>query len=62
MRKALTGVCNNAAKNIDVIKVWANSFEKHTNGDAVLIAADMSEDDKLALERNNINTFSSGSI
>lgn len=57
MRKALTGVCNNAAKNIDVIKVWANSFEKHTNGDAVLIAADMSEDDKLALERNNIKYF-----
>ena len=57
MRKALTGVSNNVAKNIDKIKVWAHSFEEQTDGDAVLIAADMSEDDKVSLETNNIKYF-----
>jgi hypothetical protein len=57
MRKALTGVSNNVARNIDKIKVWAHSFEKHTDGDAVLIAADMTEGDKLSLETNNIKYF-----
>jgi len=57
MRKALTGVSNNVARNIDKIKVWAHSFEKHTGGDAILIAADMTEDDKLSLKANNIKYF-----
>lgn len=57
MRKALTGVSNNVSQHIDKIKVWAHSFEKHTDGDAVLIAADMTEDDKLSLKSNNIKYF-----
>ena len=58
MRKVLTGVSNNVGKHIDKIKVWAHSFEKHTDGDAVLIGADMTEDDKLSLKSNNICSLS----
>lgn len=54
MKKVLTGVSNNAAKNIDKIKVWANSFKKQTDGDVVLIAADMTEEDRSVLSSNNI--------
>ena len=57
MRKALTGVSNNVAKNIDKIKVWAHSFEKQTSGDAVLIAADMTNEDRNVLNLNNIKFF-----
>ena len=57
MKKALTGVSNNVAKNIDKIKVWAHSFEKQTSGDAVLIAADMTNEDRNVLNLNNIKFF-----
>ena len=54
MTKVLTGVSNNVAKNINKIKVWANSFKKQTGGDVVLIAADMTEEDRDVLNANGI--------
>lgn len=54
MTKVLTGVSNNVAKNINKIKVWANSFKKQTGGDVVLIAADMTEEDRNILGANGI--------
>ena len=54
MTKVLTGVSNNVAKNINKIKVWANSFKKQTSGDVVLIAADMTEEDRNVLNANGI--------
>lgn len=54
MTKVLTGVSNNVAKNIDKIKVWANSFKKHTNGDVVLIAANTTNEDRNVLRLNGI--------
>ena len=55
MKKALTGVSNNVTKNIDKIKVWANSFKKHVkDGKVVLIAADMTDEDRNVLRLNNI--------
>lgn len=53
-RRVLTGVSNNVAKHIDKIKVWSNSFKKHTGGDVVLIAANMTNEDRNVLELNNI--------
>ena len=55
MKKALTGVSNNVTKNIDKIKVWANSFKKHVkDGKVVLIAADMTDEDRNVLRLNDI--------
>ena len=55
MKKALAGVSNNVTKNIDKIKVWANSFKKHVkDGKVVLIAADMTDEDRNVLRLNDI--------
>ena len=56
-RKVLTGVSNNVAKHIDKIKVWSNSFKKHTSGDVVLIAANMTNEDRNVLELNDIKFY-----
>jgi hypothetical protein len=58
MKKVLTGVSNNVAQNISKIKVWANSFKKHViGGEVVLIAADMTDEDKNVLQLNGIKFF-----
>lgn len=48
MKKTLLGLCNNVNLNKDKIKLWASSFKKHSDGNVVLIVANMSEEDKLA--------------
>jgi len=55
MKKVLTGVANNVSKNIEVIKVWSNSFKnKVDGGKVVLIAADMTQEDRNILYSNDI--------
>lgn len=55
MKKVLTGVSNNVSQHIDKIKVWANSFKKHVvDGEVVLIAADMSIEDRNVLRSHGI--------
>jgi len=58
MKRVLTGVSNNIATNIKKINVWAQSFKKYVeDGEVVLIAADMTEQDKEVLNRIDIKYF-----
>ena len=45
MKKILTGLSNNIALNKHKIKVWSESFKRHSNGEVVLIAANANEED-----------------
>lgn len=39
MKKALLGLSNNISQNINKIKVWSQSFKKHSDGDVILLCA-----------------------
>lgn len=54
MKKVLIGLSNNININKEKIKVWSSSFRKFSDGDVVLIAANMNNEDKLACEELNI--------
>lgn len=43
MKKALIGLSNNIGTNINKIKVWSNSFKKHSDGDVILLCANSNE-------------------
>ena len=45
MRKILTGLSNNISINKQKIKVWSESFKKHSDGEVVLIAANATDED-----------------
>jgi hypothetical protein len=45
MKKVLTGLSNNISLNKNKIKVWSESFRKHSDGDIVLIAANATDED-----------------
>jgi hypothetical protein len=45
MKKILTGLSNNVFLNKQKIKVWAESFKKHSDGEVILIAANANIDD-----------------
>lgn len=43
MKKALLGLSNNIQTNINKIKVWSQSFKKHSDGDVILLCANSNE-------------------
>lgn len=45
MKKALIGLCNNVYHNKNKIKLWAESFSKYCDGDIILLAANVNEED-----------------
>jgi len=50
MKKVLLGLSNNVALNKEKIQLWSESFKRHSEGDVVLLAANMNEDDVKACE------------
>ena len=50
MKKVLLGLSDNIALNKEKIRLWSESFKRHSEGDVVLLAANMSEDDVKACE------------
>lgn len=54
MKKVLTGLCNNVTEHQEKIKVWANSFRKHSEGEIVLLIANASDLDVAICEKLNI--------
>lgn len=54
MKKALIGVCDNAAKHSSKIKVWASSFKKHCSGPVILILVNPTSSDIAAIENLEI--------
>lgn len=55
MKKLLTGFCNNITQNANKIKYWATSFRKFSDGDIVLIASNINNEDEKILSKLNIN-------
>jgi hypothetical protein len=45
MKKILTGLSNNISLNKQKIKVWSDSFKKHSDGEVILIAANPTDED-----------------
>lgn len=45
MKTALIGLSNNVTKNIDKIKLWANSFKKYSDGEVILLCANSLPED-----------------
>jgi hypothetical protein len=45
MKNVLIGLANNIKSHSNKIKVWVNSFKKHSNGDVVLLCANSTEED-----------------
>jgi hypothetical protein len=45
MKKVLLGLSDNVAAHADKIRLWANSFRAHADGDVVLLAANTNADD-----------------
>jgi hypothetical protein len=45
MKKILTGLSNNVTLNKQKIKVWSESFRKHSDGEIILIIANANEQD-----------------
>jgi hypothetical protein len=43
MKKALLGLSNNISQNINKIKVWSQSFKKHSDGDVILLCANSND-------------------
>jgi len=46
MKKVLIGLSNNISGNKEKIKLWSQSFKKNSDGNVILLAANMSEEDK----------------
>jgi len=55
MNKVLIGLANNVAVNKHKVKVWANSFMKHTGGEVMLLAANTIEADERVCEELGIH-------
>lgn len=55
MKKVLTGFSNNITQNKQKIKWWFESFKKHSDGDVVLIAANVNDEDRNTLKDLNLN-------
>jgi hypothetical protein len=45
MKKILTGLSNNINLNKQKIKIWSESFKRHSDGEIILIAANANEED-----------------
>ena len=45
MKKALLGLSNNIKQNINKIKVWSQSFKKHSDGEVILLCANSSNEE-----------------
>jgi hypothetical protein len=54
MKKALLGLSNNVKQNKDKIKIWSESFRKHSDGDVILLVANANEDDLKCCDELNI--------
>ena len=54
MKKALLGLSNRVKDNKDKIKVWSESFRKHSDGDVILLIANANEEDIKCCEELNI--------
>ena len=51
MKAALIGLSNNIEKNINKIKLWANSFKRHCNEEVILLCANSTPEDlKLCID------------
>ncbi len=57
MKKILTGLSNNVAVNKQKIKVWSESFRKHSDGEVVLIIANANEQDIETCKELNIKYY-----
>jgi hypothetical protein len=57
VKKVLTGFSNNIKQNKEKIKVWAESFKKHSRGEVVLIAANTTQQDLETLENLGIHSY-----
>jgi hypothetical protein len=55
MKKTLIGLCNNVFYHEEKIRLWSKSFRNHSDGNIVLLVANMSEEDKLACDRLGID-------
>lgn len=45
MKKALIGLSNNILLNLDKIKVWSQSFKRHSDGQVILLCANSNQDE-----------------
>ena len=50
MNKVLIGLSNNVAANKESVRLWSDSFKRHSDGEVVLLAANMSDEDKIACD------------
>ena len=57
MKKVLTGLSNNISQHKQKIKVWSESFRKHSDGEIILIAANATKEDLDTLNELNIKYF-----
>jgi hypothetical protein len=57
MKKILTGLSNNISLNKHKIKVWSESFKRHSDGEIVLIAANATDEDIQACVDLNIKYY-----
>ena len=57
MKKILTGLSNRVTENKQKIKIWSESFRKHSDGDIVLIVANATEQDLITCEELNIKYY-----
>jgi hypothetical protein len=55
MKKILVGLSNNIASNKDKVRLWSESFKRHSDGDVVLIAANMNDEDKYACDELGVD-------
>lgn len=46
MKKTLIGLCDNICNNKEKIKLWSESFKKHSDAEIVLIAANLTKKDE----------------
>jgi hypothetical protein len=54
MKKILLGLSNNISLHKEKIKIWSESFKRHSDGDIFLLAANMNEEDIKACEELDI--------
>lgn len=54
MKKILTGLSNRVTENKHKIKIWSESFRKHSDGEVVLIVANATEQDLITCNELNI--------
>ena len=57
MKRALVGLSNNVGSNINKIKVWSQSFKKHSEGEVVLLCANSTENERILCNNLGITTI-----